>query len=243
MRLAASVALALTLLSPAADPGKVVRKTFNFAEKERSYFLYEPEKPSEGKRPLIITLHGSGGDGRMLVDNWKEIAAREGVVLLGPQSFGGRGWELIGDSPEFFQALVDIAVKEFNVDDRRIYLFGFSAGGHFALSLAVLEPQYFAAAAVYAGSLLPELDQVLGTAERKIPIVLVGGKTDAVVAPAYLEDTRQRLNAHGWNVPVHWVANGHNYRLMPKEINKPAWELFRNTRLESDPVFKKYRFR
>jgi poly(3-hydroxybutyrate) depolymerase len=243
MRLAGMLCLLFSIAVSAADPGKVVRKTFKFADAARTYFLYEPDKAPDGKRPLIITLHGSGGDARMLVDNWKDIASREGVVVMGPQSFEGKGWELIGDSPEFFQALVDTAVRDYNVDDRRVYLFGFSAGGHFALSLAVLEPEYFAAAAVYAGALMPNLNDVAAASERRIPIVLVGGKQDTVVAPPYLEDTRARLNARGWDVQLHWVDNGHNYRQLPKDINTPAWELFKKSRLETDPVFKRYRFR
>ena len=221
---------------------EVVRKTFTFGGSERSYFLYEPadRKPDE-KLPLVITLHGSGGDARMLVDHWRETAERERIVLMGPLSHAGRGWNLATDSPDFFQALVEIGVKEYGADPRRVYLFGFSAGGHHTMSLAVLEPEYFAAAGVYAGVLGPELNQVAEIAERRIPIVIIGGRRDTVVPPPYLEDTRARLNHWGWNARLHMINNDHNYRVVSKDVNKFAWDLFRNSKLDADPRFKRYK--
>ena len=232
----------LLSLAISTAPADVVRRNFDFDGKPRSYFLYEPagRKPDE-KLPMILMMHGSGGDARMLVDHWRELAAKERIVLMGPQSLSGRGWDLGVDSPDFFQAVVELGVKEYGVDPRRVYLFGFSAGGHHTMSLAVLEPEYFAAAAVYAGVLIPELHAVAEIAERRIPIVLVGGRRDNVVPPPYMEDTKARLNAWGWRTELHMLNNDHNYRVVSGEVNKRAWDLFKNTKLDSDPKFKKYK--
>jgi poly(3-hydroxybutyrate) depolymerase len=234
------VAAALTLSD---DPDKIVRKTFEFNGKERGYFLYEPaDRTASEKLPLIVMLHGSGGDAKMLVDHWRQTASSERIVVMGPQSLSGRGWDLGVDSPDFFQALVEIGVAEYGADPRRVYLFGFSAGGHHAMSLAVLESEYFAAAAVYAGVLIPELNAVAEIAERRIPIVLVGGRRDTIVPPPYMEDTKARLHTWGWkDVQLHFLNNDHNYRVVSGDVNKRAWQLFKGSKLETDPKFKKYK--
>lgn len=236
------IAVAAAFMAADAEPGKVVRRTFDFGGIERSYFLYEPQSSrTAGKRPLIVTLHGSRGDADMLVNAWKDIADREGVVLMGPASLSGRGWGPVDDPSEFFAALVDEAVDTHNVDERRVYLFGFSAGGHYALSLAVLQPEFFAAAGVYAGVLAPELNGIAETAERRIPIVLAGGRRDAIVPPPYMEDTRNRLNTWGWRVPLHMLNNDHNYRVIAGDVNKRAWDVFKDARLDGAPKLKRYR--
>jgi poly(3-hydroxybutyrate) depolymerase len=217
------------------------RQTLLFGDAKRSFVVHNPAATAgDAKRPLIITLHGDGGNAGALVDAWRKTADREGIVVMGPISASGRGWDVVADSPEFFQAIVETAVKDYGVDDRRVYLFGHSAGGHFALMMAVLEPRYFAGAVAHAGVLFPELEPYLQAAERKIPILLFGGRNDKVVPLAHVRATQAFLNGRGWNVTLQETNNDHAYAAVSGEVNRISWEMLKDVRLEAEPVFKRY---
>ena len=72
-----------------------------------------------GSRTLLVLLHGSGRDGRSLLDQWQSLAKKEGIILLGLESFSvgaesaglGRGatfwlrWKTLSGSYRRFTAL------------------------------------------------------------------------------------------------------------------------------------------
>ena len=67
--------------------GKITKETIEFMGQKRSFHLFVPKAlPSGTAVPLLVTLHGSGGDGASLVDKWKDLAAEEKVILAGPDS-------------------------------------------------------------------------------------------------------------------------------------------------------------
>ena len=81
MKLALAALLA-TLLVPAAAPAadKIARETFGSGGRTRIYYLYVPETVREGTpAPLIVFLHGSGRNGSLLVDKWKDVAKKDGI--------------------------------------------------------------------------------------------------------------------------------------------------------------------
>jgi polyhydroxybutyrate depolymerase len=77
--------------------------------------------------------------------------------------------------------VVETVASRHPINRRRVYLFGYSGGGHFALQMAVAEAEYFAGAAVYAGALRGELTNLVSLARRKIPIALYAGSEDKIV--------------------------------------------------------------
>src|SRR4051812_18243157 len=90
----------LLLPAHARADDKVSKETIESGGRKRTYYLYAPaaRKPSA---PLVVLLHGSGRDGLSLVERWKDLAAREGFVIAGPDSRDSKGWRTPDDGPDF----------------------------------------------------------------------------------------------------------------------------------------------
>lgn len=89
-------------------------------------------KPS----PLVIVLHGDGGDARGFHQQFMyEEASGSWATVVYPDGLG-HGWdtETAVDNPDvaFLDALIDEAVRARNVDPARIFLTGYSSGGFLA---------------------------------------------------------------------------------------------------------------
>lgn len=123
-------------------------------------FFYRPAKPSAGKRPLLVLLHGAGMSARAFLDGARAEADRCGCLLLSVQSKGAT-WDTIGlvrqaakaerttvdrlfgeDTNRVEQAL-SVALRAADADRRSVILFGFSDGASYALSLGLANPSLF----------------------------------------------------------------------------------------------------
>jgi poly(3-hydroxybutyrate) depolymerase len=229
----------------AGDPARagdgIVSGRFTSDGATRTYVAYVP--PGGGPRPLIILLHGSGGSGRDMVKRWEDLARRERILVAGPDATDRRRWQPPRDGPVLLRDLVE-ELRPRNIDLRRIYLFGYSAGAVFALYMAPIESQYFAAAAVHAGAYGGEADLgFLDTAARKIPLFVSVGAQDGLFPPGLVLATVARLERAGFPV-TRSVVEGmrHSYQASA-EINERAWTFLRPHSLETDPVFVPLRFR
>ena len=146
---------------------KVVKDTITSQNKQRAFYLFAPESVKKGTpAPLIVLLHGSGRNGLSLVDKWKDLAAKEGIILVGPDSLDPSIWRSPADGPDFLHELVENIKFRYTINPRRVYLFGHSGGAIFALYMSLLESEYFAAAAIHAGALAKN-DPAIAVAKRK----------------------------------------------------------------------------
>lgn len=242
------VAACLFLVSVAATQGKITKEKLIFSGKERGYYLFVPEgltaanSASTTSAPMIVTLHGSGRNGLVLVEKWKELAAKEGIILAGPDAVDSAGWRTPVDGPEFLKELVDAIKAKYPVDTRRVYLFGHSAGAEFALMMALLESEYFAAAAIHAGALRPEEYRVIEYAHRKTPMTVFIGTRDPYFPLPLVRGTVSALNAQGFATKLNEIAgHDHNYYVRSSEINRQAWEFLKQQKLNKDPHYTQYR--
>jgi predicted esterase len=237
----------LLLLSPPAAAvraraaGKVSKETLESGGRRRTYYLYAPPtlKPAA---PLVVLLHGSGRDGLSLVEKWKDLAEREGFVIAGPDAVESRGWRTPEDGPDFIRDLVEALRRRFDLAARRVYLFGHSAGAVFALSLSMLESEYFAAAAVHAGSWrTPEEFAALDFARRKIPLAILVGDGDAFFPVDSVRATEAALKGRGFDVEV-TVIKGHDHWYYDRaaEFNRDAWAFLKRHELGEDPKYTVY---
>src|SRR5829696_7068407 len=212
----ASVALALVLgifssgLSGA--DAKVEKLTFGSGGMERTYYLYVPEKAAAGNAPLLLLLHGSGRNGKTLVDPWLPLAKSEGIVLVAPDSSNPQGWRIPEDGPDFLHDLAELVrITHDIVDERRMYVFGHSAGAIHGLGLGLLESEYFAAIAVHAGVLAPEMAPMVPRAPRKIPMAIWVGTDDPLFPVPAVRKTRDTLKAAGFDVQLtEMIRHTHN---------------------------------
>lgn len=243
MKLAIVVLLA-ALLAPAAASAadKVTKETFGSGGRTRTYYLYVPETVrGETPAPLIVFLHGSGRNGSLLVDKWKDVAKKEGIILAGPDSVNLQEWNMLGDGPDFIHDVVDIVSAQHPVDPKRVYLFGHSAGAIHGLMFALLESRYFAAVAVHAGALPADTYIYADSAPRKIPIAIWVGTNDPFFPLAAVRATRDALVQRRIAVELTEIkGHAHDYYSRSSEINNAAWAFLKQHALTADPVFTKY---
>ena len=135
--------------------------------RDRTFLIYVPASlPPQAA--LVIVLHGSGMDGaRMRQCTGYEfdcLADQHGFVVLYPDGYRGN-WndcrkyatfpakrENIDDM-SFIRALIARVIVEQAIDKRRVYVFGYSNGGHMAFRLAMEASDEIAAVAAVAASL------------------------------------------------------------------------------------------
>jgi len=228
-------------------PGKVTKERFSFGEQNVSYYLFVPKGVTEAaSAPMLVLLHGSGRDGSTLVEPWKKLAEKEGIVLVGPDAQDRRAWITPTDGPAALCALVNDLRKALPiVNPRRIYLFGHSAGAVFVLYMAMLESQYFAAGALHAGAFGAPEDQAYTQAlQRQIPLALAVGDRDPLFPVKDVNATAEALRKSGVPVALEIIPNhDHNYYVMSAKVNEWAWNALKAHSLSEDPKYTHHQFR
>ena len=90
--------------------------------------------------PLVVSLHGAGGNAEGGLAPLRGLADGAGVVLVAPESRGAT-WDVIqggfGPDVSFLDQALAHAFGRFVVDTRRMAIAGFSDGASYALSLGV----------------------------------------------------------------------------------------------------------
>ena len=236
-------ALSLLAATEASAAAKITKESFGYGGTARAYYLYVPESvTSASPAPLVVLLHGSGRNGQTLVQPWKEFADKHGIILAGPDAIVPAGWNMGPDGPDFISSLVDIVSAQHPVDPRRVYLFGHSAGAVHALVLGLLESQYFAAVAVHAGALPPELYPYIARAARKIPLAIWVGTDDAFFPLPAVRATRDALDRGKDGHQAHRDGRAHARLLRPGAVHQPAGLGLPEAARRSTPipVFTKY---
>jgi poly(3-hydroxybutyrate) depolymerase len=199
------------------------------SEWEMPYRLFRPE--ATGKLPLVIFLHGSGGQGD---DNLKQLGLgnifgtrvwllpenqkRFPCYVLVPQS--NRGWIKydfekqpaavlpgFGDGARVALEIVDALRREFPIDDQRIYIMGQSMGGGGTWNAITNRPNFFAAAVVCCGSISPDD----GTGSIDTPLWSFHGDADKTVPVATSRDRiAARKKAGGHPLYTEYAGVDHN---------------------------------
>ncbi len=223
---------------------KIERAMIRSQDKDRTYYLFVPEKLDAAKPvPLIIMLHGSGRNGLSLVEKWKDLAKKERVIIAGPDAIDTAGWRIPEDGPDFIQELVESLKSKYLINPRRVYLFGHSAGAGQALYLSLFESEYFAATAIHAGALRHDDGQIIEQAKRKIPIAIFVGTNDSFFPLAAVRATRDALNTNGFKSELTEIKDHtHWYYDLAPEINKNAWDFLKKYELENDPKYQRYQW-
>ncbi len=135
----------------------------------RSFRLHVPADADDDPRPLIVALHGGLATARILEDQtgFSELADREGFYVVYPNGLGVfslfRHWnggfccaqaldkEL--DDPGFVDRVIDWTLARYPIDERRIYVVGYSNGGFLAYWYASLHTDRLAGLGIWASSI------------------------------------------------------------------------------------------
>ncbi|MGD9588572.1 MAG: PHB depolymerase family esterase [Pyrinomonadaceae bacterium] len=221
---------------------EIRKETMVSQRKNRSYYLYAPPNldPS-AQHPMIVVLHGSGDSGMMPVKRWRDYANQHGILIAGPNALDRQAWRIPDDGPEFIYEMVESLKKKHPVDPQRVYLFGHSGGATVGIYLALLQSEYFAAAAIHAGVMNPEDGPVIDRARRRIPFSLFIGTKDTLFSVSELRQMRSMLTSRGFTAELNEIkGHAHEYGDRSVEINKMIWDFFQKHRLENAPVHQIY---
>jgi TonB family protein len=249
MAMKATFSLFLGLLSAAASAaGNTEKQTITFQGKERVYYTFAPEKAVAAPEkpaalaPLLLLLHDSGRDGMAQIEQWQTLAEQEGVVLAAPDSLNSREWDTFADGPEFLHAIVAAMQEKCQIDGKRIYLFGDSNGGVFALYMGVMESQYFAAGGAHAGAMRENFHPGMGVIGRKLPLAIWVGTEDPH-SLTMARNTQNELKKHGFDAQVFEMkGHDHDYYAVAKDLNPKIWSFLSASSLETDAKWQTYRF-
>lgn len=200
------------------------------------YAVFVSSKVSRDKKaPLIIALHGLGGNPNTLMrGNLLDLAEAGGYIVFAPAGYNPRGWygipwtiaplpgvapktdpAAINDPPNLSELaekdVMDILAraKGFHVDERRIYLMGHSMGGAGTLYLGSKYASNWAAVAAIAPAarrMEPNMESVL--AKLTMPVLVVQGDADTAVP---VENTRKwiaSMKDRKMNYEYHEIPGG-----------------------------------
>lgn len=235
------IALGTPVRTPKDD---ITKELFTSNGKTRAYYLYVPSTiiPSSPV-PLIVMLHGSGRNGVSLVEKWKDLAKKERIIIVGPDSLDTRAWVAPQDGPDPLHDLIEELKKKYPINPRRVYLFGHSGGATFALAISLMESQYFAGTAIHAGSLPEGGDRLVESAKRKIPFSIQVGDSDQYFPLKIVRATRDSLKEAGFSVELIEIPrHDHWYYDTAAKINLVAWEFLKKCELDTDPQYQKYQW-
>lgn len=220
--------IALTALAHASE---FTRHTIRCDERDMEYLVYIPPD-AKGPLPVLLLLHGAGDQAENFAQAWRSKAKKKGIVLITPQL--PRDATLESHIPKILPCLVDDVRKNeaAPLDSRRIYIFGYSMGGYLAYDAALLDSDYFAAAAVHAMGIADDYLAIVDRASRKLPIAISIGADDQMVSLAQVRKTRDVLRKKGFPVDYKEIFNHtHNYYEISDTINDDVWHFLEGYRL------------
>lgn len=140
---------------------------------ERPWVLYVPPEYDRTKpTPLMVILHGLVSRSQLIQDPEgyasqsefvTKIAQKKGWLALLPLGqAGATWWDDMGMSN--IKTLVRVVKREYNIDDNRVYLGGFSDGASGAYGFEMLDPTDYAAFFALNGDMgVPSMDGGLQT--------------------------------------------------------------------------------
>lgn len=163
---------------------------------ERQYSYYIP-KNLPANAPLVFVLHGSlqtSEDIRLFTGyEYERLADAQGFVVVYPQGFENN-WNDCRkvadyaarkqniDDKGFIRALVQRFAEQQHTDSARVFLTGYSSGGHLGFRFALEEPGLLAGVAAVAAN-LPTVDNLDCKASGQPASVLVVNGTDDPINP------------------------------------------------------------
>ncbi len=221
---------ALLFVASASAKEKLNKLTFSFAGHSRTCYSYVPNDATA--MPVVVLLHGSGWDGQELANPWKSLAASEHFIIVAPNSLHADTWSLEDDSPEFLHQVVNQVKATHAIDETRIYLFGHSGGARYALALALIDSEFYAATAVHAGALSPQSVRFFGLAKRHMPVAIWVGDRDSLFPLESVKATKAAFDEHGFQTELFIIPNHtHDYGEVSTEVERKIWDFLRKTQL------------
>jgi phospholipase/carboxylesterase len=208
---------------------------------ELIHTLYEPE--GKGPHPTILTLHGRGANALDLLGLAPYLGGGRFLVIcpqgpletpIGPEAIGYAWYPMSrGGSPDIaailasrqkLQQFLDGCLARYPIDGQKLAVLGFSQGGVMAYSLALTNPERFAALVALSSWLPPELvpHLSLGDSAQSLPTLVHHGTEDSMIEVERARRSAEILRQAGIPATYREYEMGHEIR--PKSLSDlSAW--------------------
>ena len=197
-------------------------------------YAYLPRAKDSRLRPLLVALHGAGGEPANVLAAWRTHADAHGIVLMIPRSVKGT-WDMVEDlksrlgaemnvQPRFgkdLQGIDDSLADLFSrvaIDPGQIGLMGFSDGASYALSVGTANPKLFGTVI----ALSPGHSFTVGF-DKSQRIFIAHGERDQVLPFSNARAIAARLRGRGMNIRFEPFDGRHE---VPPAIREKAIAFF-----------------
>ena len=232
-----AAATVLVLVGAAAAPPAGEQERVRWLGAIRHIAVYAPSTAAGGS-PLLVVLGNPGRGARYALNNWRELAERDGLVVAAVSSAEPGLWRSPQDGPGFLRAVVQRVGSRHEIDSRRVYLFGAGPGGGFALSMAVLQPRFFTAVASLDGDLLPGSLSAVDRLERALPVRLYLGKRAPRLDVEALQQTAEALREAGADVELEQLGVGPDFERRGRKAAERIWAALKPHSMSEEPRYR-----
>lgn len=190
---------------------------------ERDALLYVPKSYKADKpAPLVLMLHGAGGDAHGALAPFLHLADAQGLILLATPS-RSKTWDMLygeyGPDIAFIEQALIMTGSLVTVDTERVAVEGFSDGASYALSIGITNGNLFTHIIAFSpGFMAP------ASLHGKPHVFISHGKSDSVLRVDYCSrKIVQQLQRAGYDV-VYQEFDG--FHTVPTDIASSAADWF-----------------
>ena len=187
--------------------------------------IIKPEANKDIKNAIIL-LHGYGGDGKdisMLTLNWKRHLPN--TIFICPNGHescsinptGYQWFDLTKDDPvytleqsikaeEKLNQFINEVKKEYNLENEKICLSGFSHGCIMSINLGLTSDQSFNCVVGFSGKIINQKDLKIRQ-KTTTDILLIHGDIDQVVSPNFMLEAKDFFIRNNIEIDTHLLQN------------------------------------
>tara|TARA_B100000767_G_scaffold209662_1_gene196633 strand:+ start:190 stop:843 length:654 start_codon:yes stop_codon:yes gene_type:complete len=199
--------------------------------------IIEPKKSNDIYN-IVVLLHGYGGDGKdisTLTLNWKRYMPN--TIFICPNghepctisSTGYQWFDLTKDDPNYILAeslkaeeklnkFLDEIKKEYNLDNSKITLSGFSQGCMMSINTGLTSEKPFSSIVGFSGKII-DRDNLKMRRKNSTNTLLIHGDQDDIVSPTHLLEAKDFFLRENVNVETHLIKNcGHHISIEASSI-------------------------
>ena len=189
-------------------------------------------KPESGKeiKNIVVLLHGYGGDGNDIAQvtlNWKRFLPNTLFVcpnapekcLISPSGY--QWFDLSKDDSKYIldeskkaekilNQFIGEIKSEFDLDNSKICLSGFSQGCMMSLNLGLNSKENYCCIVGFSGKIIDQ-NYLKEKLNKSSNILLIHGDADEIVSPNFLLEAKDFFIRNSVNVETHLIKNsGHH---------------------------------
>jgi predicted esterase len=197
-----NASLTLDRIEKGEDPLRARRGDIHWAYRSavddtaQPYRFYIPANYDAKKKwPMVVALHGMGGDENSFFAGYdkgaiRRVAEERGYIVVCPKGRSPYSMYLATAERDVIDVINEMK-RDFSIDDDRVYLMGHSMGGYGSWSIAANNPNIFAAIGPIAGGGTPFSRPKL-KAITHVPWIVIHGDKDPTVP---VEESRKMVKA------------------------------------------------